>query len=114
MATIKDNQAPFEYDDDKAVKFIKNYISEDLSKKISEDEIYYFIDLITEYYEQQGFLEDFDEEEEDIDISIDLGKIVEYIIKNAKRDDVGSFSEEEVLEVVEAEMQYCGFEEVVE
>ena len=38
-------------------------------------------------------------------------EIVEYIIKNAKKDQIGSFTEEEVLSIVEAEMDFCGFEE---
>ena len=44
-------------------------------------------------------------------MDIDLSEIVEYIIKNAKKDQIGSFSEEEVLSIVEAEMDFCGFEE---
>ncbi len=114
---MKNNQETFEdfhYDDTEAVNFIRKTISPQLASKLSDDDIYYFIDLITEYYESRGIFEEFEDESDDQEVSIDLGEIAEYIVKNAKRDDVGVFTENEVMEIVEAEMEFCGFEEATE
>lgn len=108
------NNEPFEYDDAEAVAFIRSKLTQPLASKLSDDEIYYFIDLITEYYESRGVFDEFEDESDDTTISIDLGEITDYIIKNAERDDIGKFSEEEVLEIVEAEMEFCGFDEAEE
>lgn len=108
------NNEPFEYDDAEAVSFIRAKISKSLAEKLTDDEIYYFLDLITEYYESRGVFEEFEEESNDSFVSIDLNDITDFIIKNALRDQIGKYTEEEVLEVVEAEMEFCGFDEVGE
>ncbi len=104
----------FEYDDSEAATYIRKRLSPALQKRLGDDEITYFIDLIYEYYESRGILEEFEDESEDATVNIDLTEIVEYIIKNAKKDQIGIFTEAEVLEIVEAEMDFCGFEEEVE
>ena len=37
-------------DDEKTIEFIKNYLPQELKEKFSDDELYYFLDLIDEYY----------------------------------------------------------------
>lgn len=101
----------FEYDDSEAVAYIRKKLSPALKERLSDDDIVYFVDLIYEYYESRGIIEEFEDESDDSVVDIDLSEIVEYIIKNAKKDQIGSFTEEEVLSIVEAEMDFCGFEE---
>lgn len=108
---MSNENEPFEYDDSEAVAYIRSKLSPALRERLGDDEITYFVDLIYEYYESRGIIEEFEEESDDAVVDIDLSEIVEYIIKNAKKDQVGSFSEAEVLEIVEAEMDFCGFEE---
>ena len=36
-------------DDEKTIEFIKNYLPQELKEKFSDDELYYFLDLIDEY-----------------------------------------------------------------
>lgn len=93
------------YDDSAAVKFIQKQLSAELNGKLTEDEIIYFVDLIYDYYDSRGF---FDEEEnEEDEIIVDIEELTDFVIKNAKRDDIGSFSREEVASIIEAEMDYC-------
>ena len=33
-------------DDEKTIEFIKNYLPQELKEKFSDDELYYFLDLI--------------------------------------------------------------------
>ena len=43
-------------DDEKTIEFIRNYLPQELKEKFSEDELYYFLDLIDEYYSESGIL----------------------------------------------------------
>lgn len=91
-------------DDEKTIEFIKNYLPQDLKDRFSDDELYYFLDVIDEYYVESGILDA--QPDEDGYINIDLEKIVDYIIKEARKDEMGEFDPEELLFVVQGEMEY--------
>ena len=85
----KDDFLLDDLDDEKTVEFIKNYLPQDLKEKFSDDQIYYFLDLIDEYYMESGVLDSSTDSDGFIDI--DLDEIVEYVIKESKKDDMGEF-----------------------
>ena len=60
---------------------------QELKEKFSDDEFYYFLDLIDEYYSESGIL-DVEPDEEGC-VEVDLGQIVDYIIKEAHKDEMG-------------------------
>lgn len=91
-------------DDEKTIQFIKNYLPQELKDKFSGDEFYYFLDLIDEYYSESGVLDSQPDGEGYIDI--DLEKVVEYIVAEAKKDEMGEYDPEEILFVVQGEMEY--------
>lgn len=91
-------------DDEKTIEFIKNYLPQDLKEKFSDDEFYYFLDLIDEYYVESGILDA--QPDADGCVEIDLEKIVDYIVKEAKKDEMGDYDHEEILFVVQGEMEY--------
>ena len=91
-------------DDEKTVEFIKNYLPQDLKDKFTDDELYYFLDLIADYYTTSGCLDV--QPDEDGYITIDQDKVVEYIVKEAKKDEMGEFDPEDILFVVQGEMEY--------
>ena len=91
-------------DDEKTIEFIKNYLPQDLKDRFSDDELYYFLDVIDEYYVESGILDA--QPDEDGYIDIDLEKIVDYIIKEARKDEMGEFDPEELFFVVQGEMEY--------
>ena len=95
----------FLYDDEEAVRFIQNYLPQDLKGKFSNDDILYILDLVYEYYETNGLFDD--EDDDDKEIEIDEDEVVEYVIKNLKRDKIGRFEPEEVTFIVQGEMEYC-------
>jgi hypothetical protein len=39
-------------------------------------------------------------------IEVDLGKIVDYIIKEAHKDEMGDYDPDEILFIVQGEMEY--------
>jgi len=89
----------FEYDDDVAVEFIHNHLPQDLKEKFSEDSLYYILDLICEFYEDNDLDEDGDEEEEE-------KELVAFIVKQSKENEMGDFLPEDILMVLRAETAY--------
>ena len=50
------------YDDQEAVKYIRNYIPQELKELVTDDDIIYFVDLIYDFYESRGFFDDAEDE----------------------------------------------------
>ncbi|MDR0961426.1 MAG: hypothetical protein LBM62_02540 [Mediterranea sp.] len=92
-------------DTEKTIEYIKNYLPQELKEKFSDDELYYFLDLISEYYTETGVLDDAEPDEEGY-IEIDLGNIVDYILKDARKNNMGEYDAEEILFVVQGEAEY--------
>ena len=91
------------YDEDDSVKFIQNYLPQELKGKFSNDDINYIVDLIYDFYEPNGMLDD----DGDDEIEIDEEEVVNYVIKNAQKDGVGKFEPEEITFIVQGELEYC-------
>lgn len=101
---LEDDFLKDDMDDEKTVEYIKNYLPQELKEKFSDDELYYFLDLIDEFYVESGVLDAQPDAEGYIDI--DLDKVVDYIVKEARRDEMGDYDPEEILFVVQGEMEY--------
>ena len=86
------------YDDNDAVAFIRNYLPLELKEKFSEDDIYYILDVSEDFYEQSDFFEADDEKEE--------RELIEYIVQEAKKDEVGNFTQEDILFILRGEEAY--------
>ncbi len=93
----------FEYDEDDAVAYIRNYLPQELKSKFSDDDLNYIIDLIYEYYEREGLLNEEDEE----DVEVDLDDLTSFVVKNAMKDKVGIYTDEEIHFIVDGEIAYC-------
>lgn len=91
-------------DDEKTVEFIKNYLPQELKEKFTDDQLYYFIDLIDEYYTSSGCLDA--QPDSEGYIHIDLDEITDFIVREAKKDEIGEFDPEEIFFVVQGEMEY--------
>ena len=91
-------------DDEKTVEFIKNFLPQDLKDKFSDDELYYFLDVMVDYYSTSGCL-DIQPDEEGF-VNIDQDEIVDYIVKEAKKDEMGDYDPADILFVVQGEMEY--------
>jgi len=92
-------------DDSKTVEFIKNYLPQDLKGKFSDEDLFYFLDVIADYYMTNGVLEK--QPDQDGFVDIDQDEIVNYIIKVAKKDKMGDFNYNDILFIVEGEMEYA-------
>ena len=93
------------YDEDDSVKFIQNYLPQEMKGKFSNDDINYIVDLVYDFYESKGFMNE--DPEKDADVEIDEEELIAYVIKNAKKDGVGKFEAEEISFIVQGELEYC-------
>ncbi|MBQ5936508.1 MAG: hypothetical protein IJL50_01555 [Bacteroidaceae bacterium] len=88
-------------DDRKTVEYIQNYLPQELKNKFTEEELYYFIDVIGEYY-----VDLLDKHSGDEDIDIDVEEVAKYVAKQAKKDKMGEFDPENLRWVVDGELEY--------
>lgn len=100
---MSDDKKVLEYDEDDSLKFIQEHLPEEMQNKFSDDEINYIVDLVYEFYEEKGFLE----ENDDTEVEIDEDELLEFIIKNARKDAIREFTDEQIEAIVAGELAYC-------
>jgi len=94
----------FEYDEDGSVAFIKSQLPEGMKNEFSDDEINYIVDLIFEFYEKKGFLH---EGEDDNSVEINEDELFDYVAKNARKDGIRNFTDEQITAIIDGELGYC-------
>lgn len=99
------NKEPRQYDEDEAVKFIQSYLPQDLKNKFTDDEIDYIIDIVYDYYDDKGLLDD--SMDEDAIVNIDESDMIDYVLKFTRKDKIKDFSAEEITFIVQGELAYC-------
>ncbi len=103
MSTIDDYFLD-EEDDVRTVEFIRNYLPQELKDKFTDDELYYFLDVIVDYYTTSGVLDQ--KPDSDGTIEINQEDVVNHIIETARKEGMGEFDPEDLFFVVEGEMEY--------
>ncbi len=96
----------FVYDEDDSVAFIRNFLPQELKEKFNDDDLNYIIDLIYEFYEEKGYMDE-DAVSDDNEVEIDEEELVAFVVKQAKKDQVGKFEPEEISFIVQGELAYC-------
>ncbi len=91
------------YDDEEAVKYIRKNLEPAVASTVSDDDIYYVVDLIYDFYESKGFMD----EAEDAEIAIADDEIIDYAVSNAKRDKLCKLTPEQIEAIIEGELSYC-------
>ncbi|MDR2955720.1 MAG: hypothetical protein LBV43_11625 [Prevotella sp.] len=94
-----------QYDEEDAVKFIQNYLPQEIKEKYTNDEINYIIDIVYEFYEEKGFMDD--NSDTDFVVDIDEDEIVSYVLKNTKKDKINDFSSDDIAFIIQGELAYC-------
>ena len=80
--------------------FIRERLPIEMKNSFSDDDLYYLMDAIVDYYYESGILES------ETDVDIDLQQVADAIVEQAKRHKKGNFNPEEVYYVVEADMDF--------
>ena len=96
---MEDDFLKDDLDAEKTIEYIRSYLPQELKEKFSDDELYYFLDLIDEYYSKSGIL--------DVEPDDDLGQVVDFIVDEAHKDDIGDYDPEEILFIVQGELEYA-------
>ena len=104
MASIDDELLLDAEYDAKAVAFIKARLPQELQEKIDEELLYYFLDVIVEFYTESGILDA--EPDEEGFINIDLEDIANHMVKKAQKEGMGEYTMEEMLMVAQAEAEF--------
>ncbi|MCR4995363.1 MAG: hypothetical protein K6A32_08355 [Bacteroidales bacterium] len=91
-------------DDLRTVEFIRNYLPLEVKEKFSEDDLFYFIDLLADYYYESGILEA--EPDADGCIDIDTEAIAKALAERARKEKYGDFTPEDLVWVVQGELEY--------
>lgn len=91
-----------EFDESEAIKFIKNHIS----ANVDDDDILNIIDIIWDYYDDNGFLDiNFDCGSEDNDEEM-MKALIHHAQKINQKDKFSTLSNQIVEEIVKAEIEY--------
>ena len=94
------------YDDQEAVKYIRNYIPQELKELVTDDDIIYFVDLIYDFYESRGFFDDAEDEGVEEEAEFDDEELLDYVVKNARKDEIGQFDKDQIRFIVQGELAY--------
>ncbi len=94
-----------QFDEDDAIKFIRNYMPEKIRDLYSDDEILNIIDMIWDYYEQNGLLEISNNDDAD-DSEPELPEILDYVNRMLKKDKLAVVDTADVHYIVEGELEY--------
>ncbi len=89
------------YDEDEAVKFIMNYLPAENKPKINEDAVEYVLDVVYDFYDENGLI---DEDSTD-EASIDEEEMFKFIVKCVKKDKM-DLSEDEIQLILDGEFEY--------
>lgn len=92
------------YDEDMAIRFIRNAVGEEVGNQYSDDEILYVIDVIWDYYERKGLIKlNAKGTENQI---LDEADLVKYIKKELANDGEILMDPDDLEKIVNAELDY--------
>ena len=104
--TTLDNDFLLEAEDDaQAVNYIQEHLSEELCSKFTEEDIYYILDVIGEYYVESGLLDI--EGSNDEEIMIDLEAAANYVLERANKEKMGPYEVDDIVSIAELELEYA-------
>lgn len=89
------------YDEDDAVKFILNYMPAENKGKITVDQVEYVLDVVYDYYDENGLIDEDSTEE----ASIDEEDMFKFILKCSKKDKI-KLSEDDIQLILDGEFEY--------
>jgi hypothetical protein len=101
MASLDELIRQDEEENQQELAFIRSQIPADMKENFSDSDILYIMDVIVDYYYSSGILEGDDEE-----VDIDMEKVADYVCKQAKKDNVGTFDPQDVFFIVQADLDY--------
>lgn len=94
-----------EYDENIAIKQIRKVLSDKSNAIYNDDEILNVIDMIWDFYDENGML-DIDLEDGEDDSEAIYSELCDYVIRMLKKDKEAKILPEDVPAIVKAEVDY--------
>lgn len=96
------------FDEDKAVEFIldKLHANNSVTKKYTEDDILEVIDIIWDYYEDNGMLDLNMADDDSNNDTVNVEKLTAYVVKMIKKDRNTNLDALDIPAIVDAELAY--------
>lgn len=91
-------------DDVRVVEYIRCHLSQELQEKFTDDLLYYFLDLLAEYYSESGLWDE--AASEDDYVEIDLEEVAAHLAKRAEKEGMGKFNVEDLLFIVQYQLDF--------
>lgn len=91
-------------DDDQTVEFIKNYVSQELKEKLTDDDLDFFLDTICDYYCDNGTFEQEPDSEGCVDVDVDA--VAAYLLKESKKHQIGDYDLDDMIQIVNGELEF--------
>jgi len=101
MSSFEDELRLDDEENRREITFIRERLPLELKTHFSDDDLYYFIDAIVDYYYDSGILESTADE-----VDIDMQLVANDVAEQAKKDGQGTFDPNEVVYIVEADMDF--------
>lgn len=94
-----------EYDENIAIKQIRKVLSDKSNSIYNDDEILNVIDMIWDFYDENGML-DIDLEDGEDDSEAIYSELCDYVVRMLKKDKEAKILPEDVPAIVKAEVDY--------
>ncbi|MDE6143888.1 MAG: hypothetical protein K2F94_07435 [Muribaculaceae bacterium] len=94
----------YAFDEEDAIKFIRQELTNDENEKYDDDEILFIIDIIWDYYERNGFLSLNADITDDEELNID--NLVKYVKNEIKKDGEIIMDPNDIEKIIKAELDY--------
>lgn len=101
MSCIDDEILKGAESDAKEVQFIKSYMGSEWEENFSEEDLYYCLDVIFEYFESTS-----NNADADGFVDVDTEEIARFISKKAKKEGMGPYNLDALTLLVDAELEY--------
>ena len=101
MSNFDDELRMDEDENRRELTFIRERLPQEIKSHFSDDDLYYLMDAIVDYYYTSGILENNDEE-----VDIDMEVVAQYVCDKAKKEKAGNFDPQDVFFVVQADLDF--------
>lgn len=91
------------FDENDAIKFIREYIPENIKNKYSDNNILLLMDTMYDFFDEE---DDDDFDEENFDDEAYLNNIVNYVKKSIRKDPENAIEMDDVKHLVMGELEY--------
>ena len=75
-----------------------------MQEKFTDDLLYYFLDVLAEYYSESGLWDE--AASEDDYVEIDLEEVAAHLAKRAEKEGMGKFDVEDLLFIVQYQLDF--------